>query len=177
MNGIFGRTAMWVFATVAVAAVAFAAGQTLPEGDGKKIVEDVCAACHSIEPITTQNLDKEGWKDLVGKMQGYGATLDDRQVATVTDYLAKNFGPKAAGGGGGGGGAAAGSSASDEQAKNIISGVCSSCHDPDLVTGSTNTKEGWQDTVQSMNAKGAGLSEKDVELLVNYLARTYPQKK
>src|SRR6059036_2290839 len=148
MNRIFGRTAMWVFATVAVAAVAFAAGQTLPEGDGKKIVEDVCAACHSIEPITKQNLDKEGWKDLVSKMQGYGATLDDRQVATVTDYLTKNFGPKAAGGGGGD--AAAGSSASDEEAKKIISGVCSSCHDPDLVTGSTNTKEGWLETVQSM---------------------------
>jgi len=162
---------MWVFATVAVAAVAFAAGQTMPEGDGKKIVEDVCASCHSLDPITKQQLDKEGWKDLVVKMQGYGAPLDEKQVATVTDYLSKNFGPKAAGG------AAAASGASDEEAKKIIEGICASCHDSGLVTGSTNTKEGWQDTVASMNAKGAGLSEKDVELLVNYLAKTYPEKK
>jgi cytochrome c5 len=169
MDRIFGRTAMWLFATVAVATVAFAAGQTMPEGDGKKIVEDVCASCHSLDPITKQQLDKDGWKDIVLKMQGYGAPLDEKQVATVTDYLAKNFGPKAAGG-------AAGSSASDEEAKKIIEGVCASCHDSGLVTGTTNTKEGWQDTVRNMNAKGAGLSDTDVELLVNYLAKTYASK-
>jgi cytochrome c5 len=173
MKGIFGKTAMWLFVTVAVAAVAFAAGQSLPEGDGKKIVEDVCASCHSLDPIRQQQLDKDGWKDLVVKMQGYGAPLDEKQVATVTDYLTKNFGPKAAAGGGGGGAA---SNASDEEAKKLIEGICASCHDSGLVTGTTNTKEGWQETVQSMNAKGAGLSEKDVEMLVNYLARTYPQK-
>ena|SRR2546426_434345 len=173
MNGIFGKTAMWLFVTVAVAAVAFAAGQNLPEGDGKKLVEDVCASCHSLDPIRQQQLDKDGWKDIVQKMQGYGAPLDEKQVATVTDYLAKNFGPKAASGGGDG---AAASSASDEDAKKLIEGICASCHDSGLVTGTTNTKEGWQDTVKSMNAKGAGLTDKDVEILVNYLARTYPQK-
>src|SRR6266850_2492998 len=116
MNGIFGKTAMWLFVTVAVAAVAFGAGQNLPEGDGKKLVEDVCASCHSLDPIRQQQLDKDGWKDIVRTMQGYGAPLDEKQVATVTDYLSKNFGPKTAGGAGG----AAGSNASDEEAKKII---------------------------------------------------------
>ena len=42
MKWIFGRTALWLWITVATAAVAFAAGQQsidLPEGDGKKILE------------------------------------------------------------------------------------------------------------------------------------------
>ena len=48
MKWIFGRTAMWIWATFAVATMAFAAAQDvqLPDGDGKKILQTSCTACH-----------------------------------------------------------------------------------------------------------------------------------
>jgi len=174
MKWIFGTSAMWLFATVAVAAVAFAAGQQLPEGEGKQVVTDACGSCHSLEPITKQELDKDGWKDIVQRMIANGASIDDKQVPLITDYLAKNFGPKnsgAAAQGGGGGGLP------DGEGKQILQNVCTTCHDLDLVTGTQASKEGWEDIVKSMNAKGAGLSDKDTLVLVDYLSKAFPAKK
>ena len=168
MKWTLGRTAMWLITTVAVAAVAFAAVQNLPEGEGKKVVEDSCGSCHSLDPIVKLKLDEEGWKEVVAKMAGYGATLDEKQNAAVIAYLVKNFGP--------GGAAVASSAASDDEGKKLVDGVCASCHDADLVKSTQANKQGWEDIVKNMNAKGIGMSDADVTLLVDYLAKTYPSK-
>ena len=174
MKWIFGNSAMWFFTTTAAAAIAFAAGQAtqLPDGEGKQLVADVCAACHSLDDVTKQSLDKEGWKDVVQRMVANGASIDDKQVPVITEYLAKNFGPKnadAAAQGGGG--------LPDGEGKQILQNVCTTCHDLDLVTGTQASKQGWEDIIKSMNAKGAGLSDKDTSLLVDYLAKAFPEKK
>ena len=63
----------------------------LPDGDGKKILESSCGGCHDLQTATRLKLAKAGWQDLVTRMVGLGAKVDEGQLPTLVDYLAKNF--------------------------------------------------------------------------------------
>ena len=171
MKSIFGRTGMWIWATFALATMAFAAVQDppLPEGDGKKILETACTSCHGLDGVVRLHLDKDGWEGLVSSMVSNGAQVDSKAFPVLVDYLVKNFGPaKPAGQAQGGGGAS-----SDEAAKKVLQDSCTTCHDLDLVSGQHLSKDEWQALVASMIAKGATVGDKDVPVLVDYLAKTY----
>jgi virginiamycin B lyase len=88
----------WFVVTAVLACAAFAAGQQatdLPEGDGRKILETACAACHDWKDVTKfRGYRKEEWADLVSTMIQYGAKLDDTQATVLVDYLVKNLGPE-----------------------------------------------------------------------------------
>ena len=74
MKWMFGKTAMWIMATLAVATIAYATQDAqLPEGDGKKILQTACTACHGLESVTGLRLDKAGWEDIVSEMISTGA--------------------------------------------------------------------------------------------------------
>jgi hypothetical protein len=40
----------------------------------------------------------------------------------------------------------------------------------------TGNQAEWQEVVDRMNGRGAGVADKDVPALVAYLAKTYPRK-
>jgi cytochrome c5 len=169
MKWIFSRTAMWIWATLALATMAFAAVQDppLPDGDGKKILQNSCTGCHGLDGVVKLKLDKEGWEGLVSSMVSNGAQVDTKDLPVLIDYLVKNFsnakpaaGAQTAAGG-------------DAAAKKLLEDACTTCHDLDLVSGQKLTKDEWQGVVSSMVAKGASLSEKDAPTLVEYLAKTY----
>ena len=173
MRWIFGRTAMWIWTTLALATVAFAAVQDpqLPEGDGKKVLQTACTACHGLDGVVRLKLDKEGWEGLVASMVSNGAQVDQKDFPVLIDYLVKNFGK--------GGAPAAGqaqSAGNDAAVKKILEDSCTACHDLDLVSGQHLSKDEWQSIVASMVAKGANLSDKDAPVLVEYLAKTYGKK-
>ncbi|HEY5544043.1 MAG TPA: cytochrome C [Candidatus Binatia bacterium] len=64
------------------------AGQ-LPDGDGKQIVEGVCAACHQTNQITrSSGYTREGWRELIQTMINLSGTPAGE---TVTRYLATHF--------------------------------------------------------------------------------------
>jgi cytochrome c5 len=171
MKWMLGRTAMWAWATVAAMTVAYTAfAQTLPEGDGKKILESACTSCHGIEGTVKMKLSKEGWEGLVSSMISNGAQVDQKDYPVLIDYLVKHFGtPDAA--------PAAGSASNDAAAKKLLEEACTSCHDLGLVTEAHYTKEEWQGVITSMVAKGASVSEKDSPVLVEYLVKMYGPKK
>ena len=91
---MFGRIAIWLVLTAALAAVSMAAPQELPEGEGKKLLEERCAGCHSLKPVVSLKQSQDAWKKLVVKMVGYGAQLNDKEVDVATEYLTKYFGPR-----------------------------------------------------------------------------------
>jgi len=64
----------------------------LPEGEGKAILESSCTGCHDTQKATSLKLSRAGWQDIISKMMGLGAPLDDKQIPPLADYLAKNFG-------------------------------------------------------------------------------------
>src|SRR5215475_5155273 len=167
---MFGKTAIWLVLSVALATLAMAVPQALPEGEGKKLIEERCAGCHSLKPVVSLKQSQVAWKELVVKMVGYGAQLDDKEVDVATGYLTKYFGPESP--------AAAAKPDSPEEkiAERYIRGICSSCHDAGLVRSTEATKQEWFDIVTRMNRLDAGVSQRDVELLVDYLASKYGRK-
>jgi cytochrome c5 len=174
MKWNLGKTAMWMMTTIAVATMAYATAQDvqLPEGEGKKILQTACTACHGLEGVVKLHLDKDGWEGLISSMVSNGAQVDQKDFPVLTDYLVKNFGPadsKPAG--------QAPASGSDDDAKKILETACTACHDLDLVQDQHLSKEDWQMLVASMVQKGAAVGDKDVPMLVDYLAKTYGPKK
>ena len=118
---MLGKTAIWLVLTVAIATLSLAVPQELPEGEGKKLLEERCAGCHSLQPVVSLKQSQSAWKELVVKMVGYGAQLDDKEVDVATEYLTKHFGPESS--------AAKTDSPDEKIAERYIKGICSSCHD------------------------------------------------
>jgi cytochrome c5 len=169
-SSAFLKTAIWLVLTVALASLSMAAPQELPEGEGKKLVEERCANCHSLKPVVSLKQSQDAWKKLVVKMVGYGAQLGDKEVDVATLYLAKYFGPETSA-------AAAKPDTPEEKiAKRYIEGICSSCHDAGLIRSTEATKQEWFDIVTRMNGLDAGVSQRDVDILVDYLASKYGRK-
>jgi virginiamycin B lyase len=74
-----------------------ARGQTsLPEGNGKEIVQRTCGLCHGLGQVVSSGYTRQGWANVVAMMVNAGAKLSPPQVDTVVDYLAKNFPEKTA---------------------------------------------------------------------------------
>jgi mono/diheme cytochrome c family protein len=161
---MFGRTAIWLVLTVALAP------QELPEGPesvGKKLIQERCTSCHTLKPVVDLKQSQRAWKELLVKMVGFGAQLDDKEVDVATEYLTKHFGPAAT----------KSDSAEEKIAERYIQGICSSCHDAGLIRSTEATKQEWLDIVTRMNGLDAGVSTRDVDVLVDYLASKYGRKK
>ena len=163
---MFGKTVIWLVLIVALASLSMAVPQELPEGEGKKLLEERCASCHSLKPVVSLKQSQSAWKELVVKMVGYGAQLDDKEVDVATEYLTKHFGPESS----------KPDTPEEKIAKRYINGICSSCHDAGLIRSTEATKEEWFDIVTRMNGLDAGVSQRDVDLLVDYLASKYGPK-
>jgi cytochrome c5 len=164
------KNTIWIFVTMMIASIAFAFGQdvVLPEGEGKKIVEEKCTACHDLTFVAKQHLNKDEWSDMVKIMVASGASLSDAEVPVVVDYLVKNFGPS---GGGGDAAAAGGLPAGD--GKKIVEEKCTACHDATLITAKHQSKDEWTDTVKIMVASGAAVSDAEIPVLVDYLTKNF----
>ena len=178
MKRTHGKTAAWI-ALIALATIfmaspsragagrGFATAQDLPEGAGKAILQNSCTACHGLDDVVNSHMDKTGWSNLVDSMISNGASLEDKDKPVLIDYLVKNFGPQ------GGQQAAAGGAGGGEAGKMILENACTACHDLDLVMDMKLSKQEWDDLVKSMISKGAAIEDKDVPVLVDYLAKTY----
>lgn len=168
---MFERTMIWLLLTVTIVTLSMAAPQELPEGEGKKLLEERCTSCHDLNPVVMLKQSRRAWRELVVKMVGFGAQLDGKEVDVATDYLAKHFGPESSAA------AAQQETLEERTAERYIKGICSSCHDAGLIRSTEATKEQWREIVTRMNGLDAGVSARDVELLVDYLASKYGPKK
>jgi hypothetical protein len=68
------------------------AGDTLPEGAGKKLVSKNCQACHGLDFLLEKKRSRNEWKKLVDIMVEHGLVISDKDKKTVIDYLAKYLG-------------------------------------------------------------------------------------
>ena len=65
---------------------------TLPNGDGKDLVEARCAGCHDLERVTIVKRRKQDWPFIVGNMVARGAAATPEETRTIAAYLAAQFG-------------------------------------------------------------------------------------
>ncbi|MGQ9515945.1 MAG: hypothetical protein ACUVWB_01080 [Anaerolineae bacterium] len=63
--------------------------------------------------------------------------------------------------------------AADGQA--LVQERCTVCHSLDRVRQSRKTEAEWKATVERMRGKGARLSADELEVVIRYLASTYPK--
>lgn len=70
-----------------------AQAQDLPPGKGKELTENTCGSCHGLDVVVSQHATKDGWQQIVDYMVSRGATGTPEELATIVDYLAKNFPP------------------------------------------------------------------------------------
>ena|SRR5215831_5028930 len=177
----FGKAAVWFGVTVASAVMAFAAVQNvdLPDGPGKKVLESSCTNCHDLKELNKFKgiYKSKEWNELVMNMIGYGAKVPDDQVPVLVDYLAKNFGPKDAAAGNNAAAANNNAAANSNAGKNILENSCTNCHGIDVVEQHGLTADGWTDIVRGMIGFGATVTDEQVPILVDYLAKTYGPKK
>jgi sulfite dehydrogenase (cytochrome) subunit B len=87
----------WAALVPLIALPAFAQEQEikLKSGDGVALVEDNCAACHSLAyiPMNSPFLNAAGWGAEVNKMiKVMGAPISEPDAKAIADYLAKNYG-------------------------------------------------------------------------------------
>ena len=83
---------------MAAALVCFAlpaGSQELPEGKGKELVAAHCNSCHPFYARLGAGYTPGGWVTVMRMMANHGVTLPTDQVATITEYLTKNFPEKA----------------------------------------------------------------------------------
>jgi cytochrome c5 len=59
--------------------------------------------------------------------------------------------------------------------KSLVEERCTQCHDLGRVERAKKTEEEWRATVERMVGKGAQLNEAEQELVIKYLAETYPK--
>lgn len=64
---------------------------SLPPGPGRDTMVQVCSQCHSPEIVSSQRMDRDGWKMLVDQMANNGANATDAQFKTIVNYLATVF--------------------------------------------------------------------------------------
>jgi polyhydroxyalkanoate synthesis regulator phasin len=69
------------------------AGNGLPDGPGKPVVERSCASCHALKVIVSKKATKDEWAKTVNDMVNRGAQLSDDEIDMVIDYLSANFKP------------------------------------------------------------------------------------
>ena len=68
------------------------AGDTLPEGTGKKLVSENCRSCHGLDALLEKKRSRNEWEKLVDKMVEHGLEITDKDKKTVIDYLATHLG-------------------------------------------------------------------------------------
>jgi competence protein ComEA len=67
------------------------AQDSLPDAPGKEQVVAVCSKCHEPQRVAALRLTREGWEEVVAKMQTLGAKASEEDFKKITDYLSENF--------------------------------------------------------------------------------------
>ncbi len=135
-------------------------GVSLPEGDGKKIVEVACGSCHGLEVLGNKQWSREQWRQVVAGMVDRGASLKTGEAAEVVEYLAKNFGEDT-------------SKDASNKGKKLVEDICSLCHEWQRVKGHELTKEQWGGVIKGMIFEGAPVTDEEFDQIVEYLAKNF----
>ena len=89
---LFAMTAgLSACAAVSTPAQRGAAPTNLPDGDGKQVVQAVCASCHTLDYITRGwGYDKKGWDELIATMISLPPDTENQ----VSTYLGEHYSAK-----------------------------------------------------------------------------------
>ena len=61
--------------------------QQLPDADGKPILVRTCQQCHDLQIAIGKTGSQEEWKEIIGRMVTFGATVTPAEQEKLTEYL------------------------------------------------------------------------------------------
>lgn len=60
--------------------------------DPRKLFEETCSECHSIEIPKEKRLSKAEWQDIVKRMKSNGLTISAEDEKIIVEYLSTTYG-------------------------------------------------------------------------------------
>ena len=139
----------------------------LPEGPDRDAVYFNCSACHSIQLVTQQKLNRERWDDLLDWMVNENGMhpLSPWARTRIVNYLATHYGEEA------------------EDWDGLLPGpgreevyyTCQACHSLAIVKQQGLSRESWADTLDWMVEEQGmpTLDHADREQILDYLSSNY----
>ena len=147
-----------------------------PDGPVWQVIRKNCVQCHGIDDYAFYALDKAGWQSLIetkhkSPLAEGTPVLSDQDRNLLMDWLISKFGPT--------------STPfprtyvppeiteffSDPEAILVLNRSCVSCHGLDRVMNSRHSPDEWRVISVQMKARGANISDEDLERLVEWLGR------
>jgi cytochrome c5 len=141
--------------------------ESMPEGEGKQLVANICAGCHDLETVLTQRRNREDWNSTVANMISRGAQIFTDESATIVNYLAANYGPEATSGAQ----AASGSSSDLTPAGGLFRDKCFQCHGETMWRDLKQDRRAWEGTLYRMVGRGALWTEEEINTMADYLVQ------
>jgi len=190
MKSRVGKAALWSVLLVALAALAASIATPVaaqnrgparpkvdrPDGPVWQVIRKNCTQCHGIDDYAFFALDKNGWQSLLetkhkSPLAEGMPVLSDEDRNLLIDWLVSKFGPT--------------STPfprtyvppeiteffSDPEAILVLNRSCVSCHALERVLNSRHTFDEWRVIAVQMQARGAKISNEDLERLVEWLGR------
>ena len=133
----------------------------MPEGEGKQLVANICAGCHSLETVLTQRRNREDWNSSVANMISRGAQIFTDETATIVNYLAEHYGAQAAGSG----------STESTAAGGLFQDKCFQCHGETMWRDLKQDRRAWEGTLYRMVGRGALWTEEEINSMADYLVQ------
>lgn len=107
---------------------------------GRKIVQQKCATCHSLERAYAYAKSEAGWRDYVARMRAKDPVfMNDREALNALGYLVKNLGIDEA-------------KMDIQVGMRIILEKCHKCHAIERVFTSRKTPAEWSTTIELMRS-------------------------
>ena len=158
LKSFWGKPALCSAAALCFAVAAFSAVQNVPPPDppAVRILNRSCTSCHDLRPIETSAHDKEGWTKVVDSMVAKGADVRKEDVPILVNHLVENHGPLP-----------------DGPGKAIMLNICTQCHTLERIRVRAMSRSEWEELLLHMLNEGAPLSDEDMPVLLNYLARNF----
>jgi len=147
-----------------------------PDGPVWQVIRKNCTQCHGIDDYAFFALDKAGWQSLLetkhkSPLAEGTPVLSEQDRNTLLDWLVSKFGPT--------------STAfprtyippeiteffSDPEATLVLNRSCVTCHSLDVVMKSRYSPDEWRVIAVKMQARGAVITNEDLERLVEWLGR------
>src|ERR1051325_3793727 len=146
-----------------ISAMSIANAQSPQIEKGRKVVAEVCAACHTtiVRMIQVHKQTPEQWKDTVYFMISRGAQIMPDEIEPVVAYLAS------AGGAGGNAQQGRGRQIGEADGPTILQRNCQQCHEL-AVASKKPEKEDWDVVITRMMTYGARLTPADRQKLIEY---------
>jgi hypothetical protein len=147
-----------------------------PDGPVWQVIRKNCTQCHGIDDYAFYALDRKGWQSLVetkhkSPLAEGAPTLSEQDQNLLLDWLVSKFGPT--------------STPfprtyippeiteffSDPEAILVLNRSCVTCHALERVVNSRHSFDEWRVIAVQMKARGANITDQDLERLVEWLGR------